>query len=106
MGVELLALRVSVPSDTPFGHQLRKRFPDVDQTLATEAMRVARMYGGRPEIYRALSWNTLLELSSPQMSTKVRQALEARIVAGETVAAAKVHQAHGRLKGSSLKRRL
>jgi hypothetical protein len=48
MGVELLALRVSVPSDTLFGDQLRKRFPDVDQTLATEAMRVARIYGAVP----------------------------------------------------------
>src|ERR1700693_3254291 len=29
------------------------------------AMRVARLYADRPEIYRAASWVTLVELSSP-----------------------------------------
>jgi hypothetical protein len=81
---------------------MRKR--GVEQVVATEAMRVARLYAGRPEIYRASSWNTLLELSSPKMAPKMRKALEARIIAGEAVTAPQIRRARGRLKGGNQKR--
>ena len=67
-------------------------------------MRVARTYAGRPEVYRRLSWIALLELSSPKMAPAVRQAIEAKIVAGESVTAPHIRKARGRLKGGSPKR--
>jgi hypothetical protein len=86
LGVELLALRATTPSKTWFGQRARAQF-NVDQLHASKAMRVARLYADRPEIYRAASWVTLVELSSPKMSQSVRQAIEAKILAGQAVSA-------------------
>ena len=44
----------------------------LDGMVIMEARHVAE----RPEIYRAASWVTLVELSSPKMSSSVRQAHE------------------------------
>jgi hypothetical protein len=63
------------------------------------------VYANRPEIHRATSWITLVELASPKMPPSVRQALEARILAGETVTAHQIRRARGRLEGGRLKRR-
>jgi hypothetical protein len=87
-----------------FGREVRRRFPGVDQVTASEAMKVARAYGTWPEIYRRLSWIALFELSSPKMAQSVRQALEAKVIAGESVTAAQIRKARGRLKGGCLKR--
>jgi hypothetical protein len=59
----------------------------------------ARAFGTRPEIYRAASWITLVELASPKMSATVRQAMEAKILAGRSVTAPQIRRARGRLKG-------
>jgi hypothetical protein len=104
LGVELLALRTATPSNSRFGRLARARF-DVDQLRTSKAMRVARLYATRPEIYRAASWVTLVELSSPKMSPSVRQALEAQILAGQSITAPQIRRARGRLKGGSPKRR-
>jgi hypothetical protein len=104
LGVALLAIRASIPGNTEFGRQVRKRFPGVDQITASESMKVARAYGARPEIYRRLSWIALFELSSPKMAPSVRQALEAKILAGQPVTALQIRRARGRLKGGSPKR--
>ena len=53
-------------------------------------MRVAKAYGDRPEIYRAVAWAALLELSLPSMSDAKRQGFERRIVAGERIAPAEI----------------
>jgi hypothetical protein len=67
-------------------------------------MRVARHYAERPEIWRSVSWRTLVELSSPQMSQSVRQAFESKILAGQSISAPEIRQARGPLKGGSPKR--
>ena len=103
LGVGLLALRAATPSNSRFGRQARARF-DVDHLQTSRAMRVARLYAERPEIYRSVSWVTLVELSSPKMSSSVRQAHEAQILAGESVTAPQIRRARGRLKGGSPKR--
>ena len=104
LGVGLLALRAATPGNSQFGRLARARF-GVDQIQTSRAMRVARLYADRPEIYRAASWVTLVELSSPKMSSSVRQAIEAKIVTGESVTAPQIRKARGPLKGGSLKRK-
>jgi hypothetical protein len=66
LGVDLLALRTAIPGNAPFGREVRRRFPDVERHDASAAMRAARMYSSKPEIYRAASWRTLVELSRPK----------------------------------------
>jgi hypothetical protein len=53
-------------------------------------MKVARLYGTRPEVYTRLSWNALLYLASPTLTVDVREALEARIIAGERIGAPEI----------------
>jgi hypothetical protein len=101
LGMALLALRDATPSNKQFAHDVRKRFPGVDPITASEAMKVARVYGTRPEIYRRLSWIALFELSSPKMAQSVRKALEAKIIAGQSVTAPQIRKARGRLKGAA-----
>ena len=48
-------------------------------------MRVARLYGERPEIFRNVSWHALTELASS--ATSEAEKFEARILAGERVGA-------------------
>jgi hypothetical protein len=105
IGSQLLAIRDSIAGNTEFGRQVRKRFPGIDQNLASDCLRIARLYASRPEIWRALSWISLVELSSPKMAPSVRKALEAKILAGETVTAPQIRKARGRLKGGCLKRK-
>jgi hypothetical protein len=84
---------------------LERRADKAGHIAMLEAMKVARVYGARPEIYRRLSWNALFELSSPKMAQSVRKALEAKIIAGESVTAPQIRKARGRLKGGCLKRK-
>ena len=105
LGKELLALRASIVCNKKFGREVRRRFPDVDHITVSRTIRVTRLYAGRPEIWRAASWRTLIELASPKMAPSMRQALEARILAGESVTAPQIRKARGPLKGGSLKRK-
>ena len=59
---------------------------DVDALTGAAAMRVARLYGNRPEIHRNASWRALMGLTATT-SAAMRPAFEGRIVAGETVKA-------------------
>jgi hypothetical protein len=88
LGNELLALRAATASNARFGREVRKRFPDVDQRQTSQTMRVARLYARRPEVWRAASWRTLIELASPKISESVRQAFEAKLLAGQSAGAA------------------
>src|ERR1019366_8301019 len=90
LGKELLALRASIACNKQFGRDRRRRYPDVDSIAASESMKVARAYGARPEIYRRLSWIALFELSSPKMAQSARQAIEAKILAGQAVTAPQI----------------
>jgi hypothetical protein len=97
LGMDLIALRATIKSNCAFGRQVRRRF-EVDAQHSCEVMKVARAFGTRPEIYRRLSWEGLLQLSSPTMPAPVRQRLEARILAGEKIVASDIVRARGTLK--------
>ena len=97
LGMELIALRATIKSNCAFGRQVRRRF-EIDAQHSCEVMKVARAYGAKPEIYRRLSWEGLLQLASPTMPAPVRQRLEARILAGEKVVASDIVRARGTLK--------
>ena len=56
-------------------------------------MKVARAYGTRPEIFIRVSWDCLIRLSSPSMSTTARLDIEARIIAGERIVASDIDRA-------------
>lgn len=104
LGKELLALRASIVCNKKFGREVRRRFPDVDHITVSRTIRVTRLYAGRPEVWRAASWRTLIELASPKIAPSMRQALEARILAGETITAPHIRKTRGRFKGGSPKR--
>lgn len=103
IGIKLQALRAQIKSNRAYGEQVRARF-DIDAAHAVDCARVAKAFAARPEIYRAASWITLVELSSPKMSPSVRKALEAQILAGEAVSAPQIRHARGPLRGGSPKR--
>jgi hypothetical protein len=54
-------------------------------------MRVARLYGERPEIFRNVSWHALTELASS--ATSEAEKFAARILAGERVNGAEIIRA-------------
>ncbi|WP_425907614.1 hypothetical protein [Nitrobacter sp. TKz-YC02] len=97
LGLQLLALRSANKSNGAFGRAVRRQF-DIDGQQACEVMKVARVYGGRPEIYSRISWNALLHLASPALSASAREALERRIIAGERIGAPEIRAARGALK--------
>jgi hypothetical protein len=84
LGRRLLELRSKFRWGNEFGRQRRRLF-DVDTLTACELMKVTRMYGGRPEIWQRLSWQALVQLSSPSLPAKHREEFERRIIAGEGV---------------------
>jgi hypothetical protein len=86
LGVELLALREAIPSNSRFGRELRSRF-EVGHIHTSRVMRVARLYSMGPEIYRAVSWRTLIELASPKMWEAVRLVFEQKVLSGEEIPA-------------------
>jgi hypothetical protein len=92
----------ATPGNSHFGRLARPR--DVDQLRASRAMRVARVYATRPKIYSAASWITVVEWSSPKMSPLVRQALDAKMAAGQSVRAPEIRRARVPLRGGSPKR--
>jgi hypothetical protein len=89
-------LRAELKSNRAFGRAVRAQF-DIDTMHAVECARVARAYGERLDIYRRLSWNALVLLSSPTIPAPVRQDLEARILVGESVGGPDILRAHGPL---------
>ncbi|MBT1516828.1 hypothetical protein KIP88_41215 [Bradyrhizobium sp. SRL28] len=93
LGLKLAALRDTMPSNKKFGAAVRKQFDLHDSLYVAEVMRVARRYGDRPEIYRAVGWRTLVELASTTTPEALREKLEARILAGERVNGAEIIRA-------------
>jgi hypothetical protein len=92
LGLKLLGLRAATPHHLTFGRSVRRQF-EVDGQTAGELMKVARVFGARPEIYRRLSWEALLQLSSPAIPASARAELERRIMAGERIGAPQIRQA-------------
>jgi hypothetical protein len=60
-----------------------RRFPDVVPNDIPELVRVAELYGARPEIWQAVPWCALNALASVSTPPEVRAATEAKIAAGE-----------------------
>jgi hypothetical protein len=76
--LQLTDLQSKASDKLEFGRLRRKL--GVEPVSAQEALRVAGVYGRRPEIYRA--WMALVELSSPSLPAEARAELECKIVAG------------------------
>lgn len=96
-GKELLELKAQSRRNNEFAVLRRKKFPNVEAMLATEAARVARTYGERPDIYQRLSWAALVELASPSLPAAAREQFERRALGGEDVKGAEIVRARGRL---------
>jgi hypothetical protein len=92
LGRRLLELRAKVRWGNEFGRQRRKLF-DVDTLTACELMRVARVYGERPEIWQRLSWQALVQLSAPSLPAKHREQFERRTIAGEGIKGSEIARA-------------
>jgi hypothetical protein len=84
LGRRLAELRDSMPNNRRFGAAVRKLGHD-DPLHVAEVMRVARLYGDRPEIFCNASWHALTELASSATSDEERRTFEARIFAGGRV---------------------
>lgn len=96
LGLDLLKLRSAIKNNRAYGRQVRRQF-DVETKLAVNALKVARIYGAKPEIYTRLSWNALVTtLACPTLSAATREALERRILAGERIGAPESVQPPGR----------
>ncbi|WP_334368824.1 hypothetical protein [Bradyrhizobium sp. AZCC 1578] len=93
LGRKLAALRDAIPGNKQFGWAVRKQFDIDDSSDVTEMMRVARLYGDRPEIFCNASWHALTELASSATSEGERRKFETRISAGERVNGAEIIRA-------------
>lgn len=99
LGRNLLGLRSRFPGNAKFGREREKLFPDVSNQDAANAMRVAKLYDERPEIYRVTKWPVLLALSSRLLPAAKREAIERKLLRGEKICAKEVKQAwvHNRI---------
>jgi hypothetical protein len=93
LGRKLAALRDEIPNNQKFGAAVRKQFDLHDSLYVAEVMRVARLYGSRPEIYGAVGWRALVELASTTTPEAQREKLEARILDGERISGTEVIRA-------------
>jgi hypothetical protein len=95
LGLKLIELRSTVKWNNAFSALRNKHYPDLDPMDAADAMRVARLYGSRPEIVSRLSWAALVTLSSPTLAGAIRDALERRIAAGDKIDTPAIRAARG-----------
>lgn len=70
-----------------------EQFDVHDASHVADMMRVARLYGERPEIFRNIGWRTLVELASSTTTAVQRRKFEARILGGERVNGADIVRA-------------
>ena len=93
LGKRLLELRACTPNPE-FGRLRNAQF-NVDTQHGGQMMLVARVYGDRPDLWRA-SWGTLYALASPSLPVGARQKFEQRILAGGRVGLSEVRTACGK----------
>jgi hypothetical protein len=103
LGCELLIRRAAINSNVYVGEMYREVGID-DFKLATQCMRVAKVYAERADVTERVRWNVLVVLSSPSLSEDQRQDFERRIIAGQKVQAKQIKLARGRLKNGRPKR--
>lgn len=99
LGLQLIELRSKAKSNSKFGALRKKHFPDLATLEACEIMKVARVYGARPEIYRSVSWQVLVELASRRLPGSARTRFETTVIAGKQVKAKEVMKARSRRCG-------
>jgi hypothetical protein len=104
IGVQLIELRSTAKSNRAFGALREKHFPDINAQDASELMKVARLYWGRPEIYRRVGWKTLACLASPSLGADQRRRFETSIISGKRIFGKDVERARGRLPSGRPKR--
>lgn len=92
LGNELLKLRSKAKWNNEFG-RLRGKMFDVDAQTAAELMKVAKLFGKKPDVYRRLSWQALVELSAVSLPWNVRRRLEIAITTGKKVTAVQIRRA-------------
>jgi hypothetical protein len=95
LGLELLKLKARSRRNNDYSALRWKHFPDLEPKLAMQAAGVARNYGQRPEIFRRMSWQALVQLSLPSLHPVRRAQFEARIMAGENVTGKEIARARG-----------
>jgi hypothetical protein len=66
---------------------------DVDTQTGVELMRVSRAFAQRPDVYRRLSWQGLVELSAASMPWNFRRRLETAIMTGTKMTAVQIRRA-------------
>jgi hypothetical protein len=64
----LATLRDATPNNRRFGRLVREQFDLHNSLEVAEMMRIARLYGERPEIYSNVSWHALVELATSATS--------------------------------------
>jgi hypothetical protein len=90
LGRQLAQLRDTMPNNRRFGAAVHQQFDIHDANEASKMARIARLYGERPEIFRAVGWQALVQLASTKTSDELCQQFEARILAGERVTGAEI----------------
>ena len=104
LGLKLVELKLQSRDLRDFGAKQRKCGISAAVTNS-DAIRVARMYSGRPDIYlKVRSWKVLAELSSRSLPVLARKRFEARILAGEKVSGSEIYIASRRLPTGRPKR--
>jgi hypothetical protein len=91
----LLAFREVAPDNKTFSPLRARQFPDIDAQHASQLMLVARVYGDRPDLWKA-SWSTLYALASPSLPDAKRHAFERVLAAGGHVGANDIRAACAR----------
>jgi hypothetical protein len=96
LGVKLLELKAKSRRNNDFSELRKRHFGDVEPKLAMQATSVAKVYGAKPEIYRRVSWQALVELSAPSLSAAARLRFESAVIEGKEITGIQIKRARGR----------
>jgi hypothetical protein len=98
IGLKLLELKAQSRRSNDYSELRKRHLGDIEPKLAMQAASVAKVYAQRPEIYRQVSWQALVDLSSPSLSMAARMRFEAAIIFGKHIDGRQVKRARGRLR--------
>ena len=103
LGLKLLELKAKSRRNNDFGQLRKKHFGGVEPKLAMQATSVAKVYGAKPEIYRRVSWQALVELSAPSLSAAARLRFESAVIEGKEITGIQIKRARGRRPNGRLR---
>jgi hypothetical protein len=78
-------IRLKQRAGRQFEREAYRLFKVVYNGQRADLMRVAALYGERPDIWQRVSWRALVLLAKPSMPADLRHEFEARIKAGALV---------------------